>query len=92
MPAQVAFSRRLMVNNGDIWMLVNPNGPIVPWSDTFGVYVATKADYERDLGMDYEAGLTGNSLDNEHALPLDARTEGIIRKGIARLLNDLKKH
>ena len=54
------------------------------------VYVATAADYDRNARVDYEAGLTGNSLDNWYALPLDSSAEGIIKEGIHRLLNDLK--
>jgi len=54
-------------------------------------YVATKLDYERDLPTDYEAGLTGNSLGREYALPLAPSVEGIIKSGIKKLLTDLKK-
>lgn len=35
---QVGFNRRLMGNNGDIWMVPNPNGPHPAWSDTLGAY------------------------------------------------------
>ena len=54
------------------------------------VYVATAADYDRNARVDYEAGLTGNSLDNWYAFPLDASAEGIIKVGIKRLLDELK--
>ncbi len=37
-PVQVGFNRRLLANNGDIWMFPNPNGPHAPWSDTLGAY------------------------------------------------------
>ena len=53
------------------------------------VYVATAADYDRNARVDYEAGLTGNSLDNWYTLPLDSSAEGIIKEGISRLLGDL---
>jgi len=53
-------------------------------------YVATRADYERNPSTDYEAGLTGNSLDRG-TLPLDASAEAIIKDGIKRLLTDLKR-
>ena len=52
-------------------------------------YVATRADYERNASTDYEAGLTGNSLDR-NSLPLDASAETIIKDGIRKLLTDLK--
>jgi hypothetical protein len=54
-------------------------------------YVATEADYERDLSTDYEAGLTGNSLGRAYPLPLDPSVEGIIKDGIKKLLTELKR-
>ncbi len=52
-------------------------------------YVATRAAYELDAPTDYEAGLTGNSLGREHALPLGPATEEIIHRGIDDLLAEL---
>jgi neutral ceramidase len=37
-PVQVGFNRRLLANNGDIWMVPNPRGVHPAWSDTLGAY------------------------------------------------------
>lgn len=37
-PVQIGYNRRLMGDDGNITMDVNPNGAIVPWVDVLGVY------------------------------------------------------
>lgn len=37
-PVQIGYNRRLMGDDGNITMNVNPKGAIVPWTDVLGVY------------------------------------------------------
>ena len=37
-PAQIAYNRRFMKDDGEITMAPNPDGPIVPWVDVLGAY------------------------------------------------------
>ena len=43
-PVQIGYNRRLMGDDGNITMDVNPKGAIVPWVDVLGVYGHTMAN------------------------------------------------
>ncbi len=37
-PIQIGFNRRLTQDDGQVTMAINPDGPVVPWTDAIGIY------------------------------------------------------
>jgi len=43
MPIQIGFNRRLLQDNGQVTMAINPAGPVAPWTDVIAVNTTERA-------------------------------------------------